>query len=529
MIPCGLDCASCIGAHGSATVRKSGGIGLAARKLSSATLAVAFAVGVAAAYAGNAASASDVEGASRAHASQLLALHATRGDTPAIVDTQGRQVILRGVNLNSLGDYYQDNRRYPPVVAVEARDWDEMARHGFDVVRLLVSWSKLEPKPGRIDNRYLRRIHRAVDAARRRGIYTVIDMHQDAWGKYIASPAGVVCPAGREPAIGWDGAPKWATLTDGADTCTAGSRESSEAVLTAWDSFYANRNGIMDRLVAVWGRIAREFRRDRAVAGYDLLNEPNHGHGDQVRAALGAYYRKAIEAIRAAETGPAAFHHIVFFETTVYGVGVDPAFTTDENIVFAPHHYGESIGDIPIEGLFEYYRLLAHDFRTAMWIGEYGWFSDPPANAPKLARYATAEDGLITAGDAWWQWRQACGDPHSIGRPGGTPDPVLIHFQRNRCPGDHNLGVVPEWACVWRPYPRASPGRLTSLHSACTGDLQLSGRADRPGTIDVWFPRTGSRRPRIDGDQLSRVRVTSVPGGFRITGRVGGDYRLSVR
>ena len=65
---------------------------------------------------------------------------------------------------------------------------------GFDVVRLLVSWSKLEPKPGHYNHRYLREIHRAVDAAKARGIYSVIDMHQDAWGKYIASPKGVECP-----------------------------------------------------------------------------------------------------------------------------------------------------------------------------------------------------------------------------------------------------------------------------------------------------------------------------------------------
>lgn len=503
---------------------------MATRKLASLALTTALVVGVVGAWADDAASASVAGRSSRVRALTLLALHATRGEEPAIVDTRGRQVILRGVNLNSLGDYYQADRRYPPVVAVKARDWDEMARHGFDVVRLLVSWSKLESRPGRINIRYLRQIHRAVDAARARGIYTVIDMHQDAWGKFIASPRGVVCPPGREPAIGWDGAPKWATLTDGADTCTAGSREDSEAVLTAWDSFYANRNGIMDRLVAVWGKIAHEFRADPAVAGYDLLNEPNHGHhGDQVTAALGAYYRKAIDAIRAAEAGPAAFHHIVFFETTVFGVPVVPTFTADENIVFAAHNYGESIGNIPIESLFAYYASLAKDFGTALWIGEYGWFSDPPANAAKLARYAATEDSLITAGDTWWQWRQACGDPHSIGRPGGVPDPILIHFQRNRCPGDRNAGVVPQWACVWRPYPRAAPGRLTSLRSGCTGDLQLSGRTDRPGTLDVWFPGTDSRRPRVEGERISRVRVARVPGGFRITARVSGDYRMLAR
>ncbi len=462
----------------------------------------------------------------------LLPLHAVRGAAPAIVDSEDRQVILRGVNVNSLGDYYQDDPRLPPTVPVTAHDWDSMAAHGFDVVRLLVSWSKLEPKPGRIDDRYLQRIHRAVDAASARGIYSVIDLHQDAWGKYIASPKHVVCPAGREPAIGWDGAPKWATITDGANTCTAGAREDSEAVLTAWDSFYANRNGIQDHLVRVWLRLAREFRTDPAVAGYDLLNEPNHGHQNdqaQVAAALGAYYAKAIKAIRVAETGPRTLHHIVFFETTVFGVPVDASFTTDGNIVFAPHNYGESIGDIPIEGLFGYYASLAKGYQTAMWTGEYGWFSDPTANASKVARFATADDSLITGGETWWQWRQACGDPHSIGHPGGKPDRVLIHFQENRCPGDRNGGVIPQWACVWRPYPRASPGRLTALHAGCTGDLRLSGTTARVGTLDVWYPGAASARPHVDGTQLSRVHVATVAGGFRITARVRGSYTVTAR
>ncbi len=45
----------------------------------------------------------------------LLPLHAIRGDRPGIFDTQGRQVLLRGVNLNALGDYYQANPNYTPV------------------------------------------------------------------------------------------------------------------------------------------------------------------------------------------------------------------------------------------------------------------------------------------------------------------------------------------------------------------------------------------------------------------------------
>ena len=196
-----------------------------------------------------------------------------------------------------------------------------MAAHGFDVVRLLVSWSRLEPQRGVFDDAYLARVASTVKAAARYGIYSVIDMHQDAWGKYIASPKGVHCTNGGTPAIGWDGAPKWATLTNGADTCAHGSREMSDAVETAWDSFYADRDGIMGQLVATWADVARRFATDPAVAGYDLLNEPNHGH-DTNRALLGLarYYGRAISAIREAETATRGFHHVAFFEDTVFGV-----------------------------------------------------------------------------------------------------------------------------------------------------------------------------------------------------------------
>src|SRR4051812_32468669 len=66
----------------------------------------------------------------------LPALHATRGAAAALVDARGRRVLLRGVNLNSLGDYYQDDPALPPVVAVTEKDWADMEAHGFDVVRL---------------------------------------------------------------------------------------------------------------------------------------------------------------------------------------------------------------------------------------------------------------------------------------------------------------------------------------------------------------------------------------------------------
>jgi endoglycosylceramidase len=457
----------------------------------------------------------DHRGRHRHHRDGLPALHAVDGAAPAIVDAEGRQVTLRGVNVNSLGDYFQADPALATVVPVTGADWDRMAAHGFDVVRLLVSWSRLEPEPGRIDHAYLREISRAVHAAAARGIYSVIDMHQDAWGKYIASAPDAVCTDGKHPAIGWDGAPAWATITDGADPCQAGSRELSEAVLTAWDSFYADRDGIMTHLVHVWKVLARRFADEPAVAGFDVLNEPNHGHRADFADRLGQYYGRAIAAIRAGEREHAGLSHIVFFETTVYGSPVSPGFSTDTNLVFAPHNYAESIGNLPIEGVFDYFHALALGYGTPMWIGEYGWF----------ARYAAKEDALLTAGDAWWQWRQACGDPHSVGTFGGTPDAVLVHFQRNGCPGDHDLGVVPEWSCTWRAYPRAVPGRLTSRVSTCDGALDFTGTTAHSGTADVWYP--GDRAPSVSG-AAGHVRRHRIGGGWDVTFRVRGSYQVHV-
>jgi endoglycosylceramidase len=456
----------------------------------------------------------------------LLALHVATGDRPAIVDAGGREVTLRGVDVNSLGDYYQDDPQLPPVVPVTGADWDQMAAHGFDVVRLLVSWSSLEPRPGHIDRAYLARVKRTVRDAARRGIYSIVDMHQDAWGKYIATPPGATCPPGRSPAIGWDGAPRWATITDGASTCSGASREDSPAVIAAWDSFYADREQIMTHLVDVWQVLGRAFAREPAVAGFDLLNEPNHGSRPDFLVRLATFYGRAIAAIRAGERAGHGMPHIAFFEPTVLASAVAPGFTTDTDIVFAPHNYGDSIVPIPLETFFDFFQSQATSYGTPLFIGEYGWFSDPPAHRAALERYAAKEDALLTAGDAWWQWRQACGDPHSIGHPGGTPAPVLIHFQRNGCPGDHDLGVVPEWSCTWRAYPRAVPGRLTQRMSACDGPLDLAGSTSAAGTALVWYP--GTARPRVTGDGVNAVALTQVPGGWQVAFQVRGTYRVHV-
>ncbi|HVM95690.1 MAG TPA: cellulase family glycosylhydrolase [Candidatus Acidoferrales bacterium] len=463
----------------------------------------------------------------------LQALHATRGAAPGIFDASGRQVLLRGVNLNSLGDYFQGNPDLPQVIPLMSDDFPTMARYGLNVVRLILNWSLLEPQPGQISTDYLRRIHAAVDAAKAQSIYTVLDMHQDAWGKFIASPPGTTCTAGREPAIGWDGAPEWATITGGASTCrSAGVRELSPAVVAAFSNFYSDHDGIQTSLINAWAALAGEFAREPAVAGYDLLNEPHFGASIATAPPLlGAYSGRVIAAIRAAERAAGGRGHIAFFEPVILWPLVNaafaPAFTDDDNIVFAPHNYGESLNTLSLEQGFTQAAQDSSTYQTTFWIGEFGWFSDPPANKEKLIRFAQQEDQYLVGG-AWWQWKQACGDPHSIGSIGGTPAAQIIQFRLEACPGDVNLGPIPEWTSVLsRPFPRAAPGRLLALVSdGDTAQLRLSGATDEPGQLDLWVPERGNGAPIVQGEGLGTVQTIPVSGGYRLLIPVKGQYEL---
>lgn len=234
-----------------------------------------------------------------------------------IVDTQGRDVLLRGANVNSLGEYWQGVPTIPTTIPVSDADWDTMARHGFSVIRLLVTWSRIEPTRDVIDQSYLDQVEDYVNKAKAHGIYSVIDMHQDAYTAFISTSDPGTCPPGTTPAKGWDGAPAWAVLTDGLSTClTNGERNSSPAVNRAWNNFYDNVDGIRDEFAEAWAAVATRFAGRPEVAGYDLLNEPEN---PRAAADLAPIYNDFLgdvaRAIRQAEADAGAgFEHILFVE-----------------------------------------------------------------------------------------------------------------------------------------------------------------------------------------------------------------------
>jgi endoglycosylceramidase len=311
----------------------------------------------------------------------------------------------------------------------------------------------------------------------------------------------------------------WATITDDEPTCTPGRREDSPAVIRAWDHFYNNTDGIRDELATLWGRIAAEFANEPAVAGYDLLNEPGSASSMILTMnGLTAFYRQAEAAIRAAEAKAAAPGHIIFFEPGVDGIPSGFGLRI-ENSVYAAHNYFEVFNPLPLEFGFWLFDFLGMLYGSPVWNGEYNSFSD---DDDWIIRYAALDDQYLQAGGAWWQWEQECGDPHNVMYP---PTPEWIEQQRLNC-GNARFGIQ---VCLDRAYPRAAPGRLTSLGAVpCDGHLTLTGNTAAPGEADLWIPSTSEDEPVVTGAGIGSIETERVNGGWRLFVMASGDYSIEV-
>jgi endoglycosylceramidase len=452
-----------------------------------------------------------------------------------IVDSRGREVLLRGVNVNSLGEYWQGTD-IEPTLPLERDDPRQIAGIGWNVVRLIVSWSKIEPRPGRYDEHYLDRVAKWVRRFRAEGVYTIVDLHQDAWGATLAARPGEVCPSGYLPAFGWDGAPGWATLAGDEPRCYSGAREANPAVRAAWTSFFADAEGpdgigIRMRYTRTLAHVGERFATSSAVAGMDVMNEPN-AFGATETAQLGTLYEHALAAIRRGEKRGGGFRHLVLFEPSVIwdltGQGPPPPFLHDRDVVYSPHLYIGSIGGEgpPSRLSFEAARNEAAGFGGApVLTGE--WGGDPARATNEPGDYFLAHQALqdeFRIGATLWTWKQSCGDPHAATHGGDPPLPPWNVWRMdcsdgaNRIVGRHRMLARD----LRRGYVRRAPGRLeTTAWNPQQRELDASGSGARrrDGPLELWFP---ADRWEFDARNLARIRWRGSGPGVVIRAKVTG-------
>jgi endoglycosylceramidase len=216
-----------------------------------------------------------------------------------IHDDQGRAMIFHGCNFDGAA---KGPSGLPPQTRDDALFLSE--QWGFNFSRYLIFWARIEPQPGIYDEQYLDEVEVRLDWMAEAGLQTVLDMHQDVWGPFI------------EGSSGSDGAPEWATITDGWPHVDFASLLGNWAfnylspdVLRAFDNFwdYDRHPELQDHYAAMWAHVVARFKDHPAILGYDPMNEPWQGTGflryrDFDENEYTAFNQRMIDAIRAVDT-----------------------------------------------------------------------------------------------------------------------------------------------------------------------------------------------------------------------------------
>ena len=478
---------------------------------------------------------------------RLPALHAEpdADNGGRIVDAEGRQVLLRGVNVNALVDYWQGGP-FQTVFPLADADTDLMAAIGWNCVRLLLSWSRVEPTPGVYDDDYLRQVAATVQRLADHGLYSILDLHQDAWSATLAAPPDTVCPANSTPALGWDGAPAWATLDGGMARCApAGIRELSPAVTTAFANFFADAAGpggigIRTRYAAMLAHVAGALAAQPGVAGYDLMNEPNAFLPMQLDE-LSALYGDALQAIRAAEADAGIPPRLILFEPSALwsavGHGPPPDFARDRDVVYAPHIYTGGLDSNPLTAAaFQVARDEAKGFGGAPVLsGE--WGGDPRRASDPTNTYFLDHQQLqdqFSFGATLWTWHESCGDPHKQAdyRAGRLPY-VWGEFEVD-CTTNEITGLRQDLIDqLTHAYVRAAPGTLLdSSYDFASGAFTVHATAaPAGGELLAFYPAARHGAPTLTSTGLLDVGTAPAPGGglYISAHTAGGDWSLSAQ
>lgn len=460
-----------------------------------------------------------------------------------IVDDRGCAVLLRGVNVNGLAEYWKAGD-FDTTFPLTDSDVDQIAAIGWNAVRLLLSWSRVEPSPGEYDGAYLASVDDAIARFARHGVYTIVDLHQDAWGATLAARPDEVCPSGQKPAFGWDGAPGWATLDGDAARCTASLRELSPAVRAAWGAFWSDSAGpggvgVRTRYAKMLGALAKRYAKQPTVAGFDVMNEPN-AFGPDEGQSLSALYTDALKEIRAGEADGGGFSHLVLFEPSALwsttGNGPPPDFERDRDVVYAPHVYTGGFTNSPISRpAFDVAVTEAAGFGGAPILsGEWGTGPEragPAGDGYFLVHQSLQDDLKMSA--TLWTFRESCGDPHHAGdyRDGHVPGvwgEFDVDCTTNTVTGTR-LDLVAE---LTRAYVRAAPGALAAAHyDPDSGGFDASGTAgDASSPFVAFYPASTHGEPTVTATGLDRVRSLPLLGGNAIiVGESrGGAWTVSV-
>ncbi|MBV9721952.1 MAG: cellulase family glycosylhydrolase [Mycobacterium sp.] len=418
----------------------------------------------------------------------------TTGDW--LTNSDGQVVILHGLN-----ETYKEAPYEPAADGFDNQDAAFLAANGFNVVRVGVIWSELEPDPGVYNTAYLDSIENTVQTLGNNGIYSILDFHQDAYGTEF----------------GGEGAPAWATETDGATNVSLPfpyNEFFDPAETQAWDSFWSNAEspngaGLEDNYSQMLEYVANAFKGNSDVTGFEIMNEPSAG-SQTLSTLLGSsffdsqeltpFYDQAADAIRAVDPSTP-----IFYEPDVlFSAGVPTHLGTVDasGTVFSFHDYCEfnlgPLGCFPnVDTLADNALAYANAQGIPAFMTEFGASSD---QSSLDASMQTADQHLI----GWTEWAYSGqGDITTTANP---PSSESLVYNPELPPTGSNVNTA-NLDTLAEPYPQEISGTPDS-YSFNNGTFQFTYSTEEADGLGS-FP-TGSH---------TTISVPSVeyPDGYQVT------------
>jgi endoglycosylceramidase len=416
-----------------------------------------------------------------------------------ITDAAGRVVVLHGVNQVFKVPPYE-----PSADGFGDDDAAFLAANGFDAVRVGVIWAAVEPQPGVYDDTYLDSVADTVRTLAAHDIVSLLDFHQDQYNEKFQG----------------EGAPAWAVPPSNVPNPALGFPDDylfNPAEWQVWDRFWNNYDapdgiGLQDHLAAAWAHVAQRFAGDRAVAGYEVLNEPWPGTLGELCAApqvgcrafdagkLTAFYRRIDAAIRTADPTHTVYvePNALFTQSSTTGLGA----IGDPHTGFAYHVYCSSESFFQTETLCpqedELTVAAANRFATNRrmppLITEFG----ATTNLANLAEMVQLADKYRTG---WLEWAYAGNDITS-----SSPDGQALVLDPSKPPTGDNV-LAAKVQVLARPYPQVVAGTPASW--------SFSGGVFR--LVYSTPPATGLGRFRAGAQSEISVPAVQFPNGYQVT------------
>jgi endoglycosylceramidase len=414
-----------------------------------------------------------------------------------LVDPQGRTVILRGVNARAAGffDIYKNQAPLPPFTADDCRVVGE--EFGMNQLRLAINWSYLEPQRGSFDQAYVDKILKLAAACQSYGVATLVDLHQDAWSKYL----------------GQDGAPFWAHKPPlpaaDEDQRAGGQSVVAPDVQAAFAGFFGDHDGLVADYATMAAHLAKLIDHQPGVIGLELMNEPTASPSE-----LDAFYAAVANAVRAV-----APELPIYFEPNATRNILDVASPDPvpvSGVVYAPHLYTGvfqgtwQIGqDSRIDDSVTKMLSEAKSVNASLMVTEFGNNPVEPTGSAWIAAALTTLDAHAVSASFWVyeEWPSTCGSPTCWGlydEAPATDGGAQTSYDRTLRPAAVTL--------LARAFPQAIAGELDAFSydpSTRTLTVQMHGAAGTDVLAAPDLIYASGVRVTCDGHE---VKATRSPG-----------------